>query len=277
MHGFIGKNLSEAIRERENLTLVEYKRNDDLIKVITLVKPDVVFHLAAIPLVSNGNIEEVVKSNILLTQKVCEAMPARSHMIFSSSATVYGNLVDGRASSELDIPCPKSMYGATKLASESIINSYVLGGKITACVVRLVTNIGPYATHGVLPDLIDKAKRAGDYLEVLGDCPGSSKSYLHVSDTVKALMMLLDSNTEGVYNIGALDIATVEQIAISILVRLGINKSIKWLGAKANWVGDDNRVQLNVDKIYNKIGWYPRYHSMQAIDLALESSCMNKN
>lgn len=262
--GFIGRNLTEYLGGKGHFLSTPSRNN--IISTIRNYQPDVVFHLAAIPLVSNGNVEEVIKSNIMLTQQVCESMKAGAHLIFSSSATVYGNLV---ARQESNTTFPRSMYGATKLASEQIINSYVLGGKITACIARLVANVGPYASHGVLPDLIRKAKQPKDFLEVLGDCPGSSKSYLHVSDTVRALKMLLDNRAEGTYNVGSHDMATVEQIALAVVKQFDEKKILLWLGESANWVGDDNRVQLDIFKIHHDVGWLPKYKSMEAVNVAI--------
>ncbi len=167
--------------------VVTYHRNN-MVSLIQSVAPDVIFHLAATPLVGYSDTDILLDKNVLLTYNILRAISKTGrkdiHVIFASSATVYGDY-EGYAYEESPT-IATSAYGCTKLASESLINAYALNVRINATILRLVANVGPNPTHGVVKDLVYKYQH-NDVLEVLGTYPGSRKPYMHVYDTISAM------------------------------------------------------------------------------------------
>ncbi len=145
-----------------------------------------VFHLAANADVRGGKADRKIdlKQNIIGTHKVMEAMvkSGAKNIVFTSSATVYGE-PDCFPTPEDYAPLQTSLYGASKLAAEAMIQAYSEYFGITSHIFRFVSWIGERYSHGVVFDFINKLRSNPEQLEILGD-GNQKKSYLHVEDGV---------------------------------------------------------------------------------------------
>ena len=70
---------------------------------------------------------------------------------------------------------PISLYGASKLASESLITAWAGTFGAKGFIHRFANIVGPRGTHGVIFDFIHKLKSDPSRLEVLGD--GNQRSH----------------------------------------------------------------------------------------------------
>jgi nucleoside-diphosphate-sugar epimerase len=161
----------------------------DVKKIMTASEPQTVFHLAGDAIVRE-DVDfptDVTWSNVLPTHNLLAYCPEGCRFVLASSATVYGaGLAHG--SCEYDATRPNSIYGATKVAAEALVDAYTRLGRVKGVSLRLVANVGYGASHGVLRDIMFKLLSGSASLALLGDAPGSSKPYLHVSDTTGALL-----------------------------------------------------------------------------------------
>ena len=107
------------------------------------------------------------------------------HIVFASSATVYGE-PDIFPTPETYAPIQTSLYGASKLACEAMIQAYSEYFGIRCYIFRFVSWIGERYTHGVIFDFVKKLKNNSQMLEVLGDGK-QRKSYLDVIDGVDGI------------------------------------------------------------------------------------------
>jgi UDP-glucose 4-epimerase len=223
-------------------------------------KPDIIFHLAGNPTVKTDrdNPHQILADNITSTHQLAYYCPEGCKIILASSVIVYGNwLYDEIGLSPYDEShktSPISVYGATKRASESILDSYVHAGKIEAVHARMCATVGTSLTHGVIFDFIKKMRSNNPYLFALGDEPGSFKPYCHIRDVVNALIMLATSGVSGAYNIVPDDYISITEVAKSVMEGTGIQKPIKWMGSKANWKGDNKYLICSNEKL-KKLGW----------------------
>lgn len=237
--------------------------------VMEFIEPTIVCHLAANPIVryNEGNPTQISKDNILGTHNLLAYAPTGCKFIYASSATVYGNNVDEDEEAKCE---PTSVYGATKIASEALVDAYTSLGRVNGTNLRLVANVGLHSTHGLLHDIIRKLKSDSKELELLGKGPGSWKPYTHISDTVSAFVMA-QRWPNGTYNIsnGLGTLSSVLDVAEQVMKETGIKKNIKWLGEAANWKGDNRVVNVNSNKA-RKAGWQPQYDCSQAISLAVQ-------
>jgi UDP-glucose 4-epimerase len=170
----------------DNVVQVDLTSRLSVKKMIAKVNPDVVIHLAAI---SNPSAvrtsKEFLSNNVNATQYLLENIENKK-MIYASSVVVYGDQYD---CNEQYIPKPTSLYAATKMASESLIHAAFKTHNVKHCILRLCATVGSGMTHGLVADLQRKLKLPEATL--FGNCPGSSKLYIHIDDVVRIIEMTL--------------------------------------------------------------------------------------
>lgn len=240
---------------------------------------DTVFHLAANPEVKIGytNTKVDYEQNIFATYNLLEAMRNDycKKLIFTSSSTVYGEPSIIPTPESYGPMIPISLYGASKLASESLIMGYSKLFGFRSVIVRLANVIGSRSTHGVIYDFIGKLDKNHDLLEVLGD-GSQKKSYLYIDDCISALMLLWKKMTTGVeiFNAGSFDRISVLEIARIVIEQIGIGSlQIKVNGGVdggRGWKGDVKDMLLDISKLY-QAGWEPNYSSKDAVRLTTKA------
>ena len=234
---------------------------------------DVVFHLSANPEARNGlkNTKLDLEQGTISTYNVLESMRLSGvkNIIFSSSGTVYGNVKKNCEESDLG-SLPISLYGASKLASEALIASFVECFDLNAKILRFGNIVGSRATHGVILDFFKKLKEHPEYLDVLGD-GYQTKPYVHVSDCVEGLNFVLNKESKNldIFNLSPMNFTSVRTIASLCVKATSSNSRIEYSGTSKGWPGDVTVSNLCPDKLYN-FGFRVRYTSNQAVDLAVK-------
>lgn len=276
--GFIGSHLVDELVRRDNqvivydnlstgfkthlktllsnnrITLVEGELLDEERLNAAMKGADTVFHLAANADVRGGksNTRVDLEQNIIGTHRVLEAMRINgaSRIVFTSSATVYGE-PDVFPTPESYAPTQTSIYGASKLAAEAMIQAYGEYFGIKSFSFRFVSWIGERYSHGVVFDFIKKLQKNPSELEILGD-GNQKKSYLHVEDGVKAIFMAMDNmpDLKNVVNLGHSDYLNVVDLADIVIQEMGLEKvDYRFTGGVRGWLGDSPFVHLDISKI----------------------------
>jgi len=255
---FIEKHL-----KNKNFQLVE----GDLLDTEKLNKAikghDVVFHFAAFADVRSAikDTKKLFDQNILTTYNILEAMRINGikEIIFASTAVVYGE--PNKFPTPEDYPLVQtSFYGATKVASEAMIQSYSEFYSMKNWIYRFTSWIGERYTHGVIFDFVKKLKENPKELEILGDGT-QKKSYLYAEDGVNGVLLgwkkAKDKNN--IFNLGYNDFMDVKTLADIICDEMKIkNVKYKFLGGPRGWLGDAPLVYLDTKKI-SKLGWKPKF------------------
>ena len=282
--GFIGSHVIDRLREMDvevvvfdNLStgsVANLKEHEDAVNLIegdildldalasAMSGCDSVFHLAANADVRGGIETRRVdlEQNTVGTWNVCEAMnlTGAKQIAFSSSATVYGE--------PSVFPTPEtykgkqtSLYGASKLSGEALIEAYSEYFGITGLIFRFVSWIGPRYSHGVIYDFFMKLRADPSKLAVLGD--GSQrKSYLSVEDGVDGVFMALETAERGkaeIFNVGHHDYLDVNRMAEVVCDEMGVGKvPLEYSGGHRGWIGDSPLVMLDTGKLRER-GWAP--------------------
>jgi len=220
-----------------------------------------VFHLAANADVRGGKADTNVdiRQNVLGTHSVLEAMriTGASEIIFTSSATVYGE-PDRFPTPEDYTPVQTSLYGASKLGAEAIIQAYGEYFGIRSHVFRFVSWIGERYSHGVVHDFINKLRADPKELEILGD-GNQQKSYLHVEDGVRGIFLALErmNALKNIVNLGHVDYMDVKTVAGIVAEEMGLRKvAYRFTGGRRGWLGDSPLVHLDVSRI-QRVGFQP--------------------
>ena len=106
---------------------------------------------------------------------------------FSSTGSVYGEPDVFPTPEDAPFPLQTSLYAASKLAGEGLIEAYAAGFGFTGLICRFVSILGERYTHGHVFDFYRALKRDPTRLRVLGD-GRQEKSYLYVQDCIAAIL-----------------------------------------------------------------------------------------
>lgn len=222
---------------------------------------DIVFHLQANADVRGGISATRVdlEQNTIATWNILEAMRLNKirRIVFASSATVYGE-PDVFPTPESYASIQTSLYGASKLACEAMIQAYSEYFGITCYIFRFVSWIGERYTHGVIFDFVEKLKADAQALDVLGDGK-QRKSYLDVTDGVNGIFYALQRSRErkNVFNLGHDEFMNVLDLADIVVAELGLkNVRYRTTGGERGWLGDSPFVHLDTGKL-KALGWRP--------------------
>lgn len=240
----------------------------------SIIGSDLVIHLAANADIAASAIDTSLdlKQTLLATYNVLEAMRQGGvkTIIYSSGSGVYGDLGEISPDENYGPMQPVSMYGATKLSAESLINAFGNLFKIKAYIFRFANVVGKYQTHGVAYDFIKKLRYDPNNLYVLGD-GNQSKSYIHINDIISAVSIALSNpfNIIDIYNVGTSDYITVKEIAALVKEEMNLINAEVFFGDSAiGWLGDVPIMRFSSKKI-EKIGWHLMYSTREALRLSI--------
>lgn len=222
---------------------------------------DTVFHFQANADVRGGVQRPGIdlEQNTIGTWNVLEAArrAGAERIVFASSATVYGE--------PAVFPTPEdtalvqtSLYGASKLAGEAMLQAYSEYFGLRSLAFRFVSWIGPRYSHGVIFDFVKKLRRDPGQLEVLGDGK-QMKSYLDVRDGIAGIFRALEGMTgpKGVFNLGHDEFMNVLDLARIVMDEMGLKDvPIRTTGGSRGWKGDSPMVHLDTTRI-KAFGWRP--------------------
>jgi UDP-glucose 4-epimerase len=194
---------------------------------------------------------------------------------YSSGSGVYGELGALEVDESHGPLVPVSTYGASKLASEAMLAAYAHMFGIDVAVFRFANVVGDRQTHGVTYDFVRRLLEDPGTLRILGDGT-QSKSYIHVSDAVSAMLLLTDLGWEGfeVFNAGTGDYVTVTEIADLVVARMGLEEvHYEYAGGSRGWKGDVPTVRLCSDKL-RSLGWRCARSSTEALLDSIDANLM---
>jgi len=239
----------------------------------TMTGHDLVIHMAANTDIPGGNQDPRLdlENCTIGTHNVLEAMRANNigRLLFSSTAAVYGEASVIPTPEDVGLLLPISLYGAAKLACESLISAYCHIFDMQAWIFRFGNVIGGRMTHGVVYDFIQKLKSDGEELEILGDGQ-QEKPFFLVEDCIEGMLCAFRSSDAwcDVFNLGPCSRTRISRCAEIVAEQMGLTGvHFRYTGGRRGWVGDVPEVGLDVSKM-KKLGWQVRLTSDEAIRIA---------
>jgi UDP-glucose 4-epimerase len=250
----------------------------DLLDPTTLVEAmrgaETVFHLAANADVRFGtnHPRKDLEQNTIATFNVLEAMRATGveRIAFASTGSIYGEATAFPTPETAPFPIQTSLYGASKLAGEGLIQAYCEGFGFQSWIFRFVSILGERYSHGHVFDFYRKLTADSSRLEVLGD-GRQRKSYLYVQDCVDAMLVAMKRARDrvNIFNLGTDEYCELNDSIRWITEHLGVTPRIEYAGGDRGWIGDNPFIYLDTSRI-RAIGWTPRLTIQQAVVRTLE-------
>jgi UDP-glucose 4-epimerase len=223
---------------------------------------DFIFHLAANADVRFGteHPERDLTQNTIATFNVLEAMRQNGckRIAFSSTGSIYGEPEVFPTPEDAPFPLQTSLYGASKLAAEGMIQAYCEGFGYQAYIFRFVSILGERYSHGHLFDFYKKLSDDPTRLHVLGDGK-QRKSYLYVHDCIDAMLLAIRvlNNKVHVLNLGTDEASRVNDSIGWIAERLNVRPELTYSGGERGWIGDSPFILLDTKRI-RALGWKPK-------------------
>ena len=212
---------------RERYLMADINHPIDLLPAFDW-QPDVVFLLSA--MVSRVTCEQAsslaIATNLSGINNVLQlSKRVKARVVFFSTSEVYGPACDPM-DERLPDPKPNNRYGLSKLLGEELVEYEVRTHGLEAAVVR------PFMIYDENEDLGDHRSAMIRFATELAlGRPihvhrGAMRSWLHVSDAVRAITSAASIKEFSVINIGHPDVAPIEALAESIRAQLGASRDL---------------------------------------------------
>ena len=262
--------IKQALRH-ENFVFSQGDNLGDNLDLAYLTKAmagcDFVFHLAANADVRFGldHPNKDLSQNTIATFNVLEAMRSNGikGIAFSSTGSVYGEAAVIPTPEDASFPVQTSLYAASKLAGEAMIEAYCEGFGFEGYIFRFVSILGERYTHGHVLDFYQQLREHPEFLRVLGN--GSQrKSYLYVGDCLDAMLHTVRSKCAQaakhrveIFNLGTAEFCQIHDSIGWICAHLGLKPRLEFSGGDRGWIGDNPFIFLDTKKIV-ATGWKPK-------------------
>lgn len=274
--GLIGMALRELLRSRGDhvvpIDITGFGRDDAelrrvplddraaLDELIRTEAIEAIVHCGAIsgPMLARGQPLAIVGANIDATALLLDL--ARVHglrrFVFCSSNSVYGDVGDAPITEATPL-VPTSVYGASKVACEQLIQGFAAEYGLDGVSLRIARVYGPYRRANCHLGAMIHDTNAGRGTEIPCD-PGFLYHYVYVGDVAEAIAVVLDAPAlpHRLYNVGsgeALTMPRIVQAAAQVLPGLRAT-----LIPGADDV-PDRQAAFDVTRIADELGWRPRF------------------
>jgi UDP-glucose 4-epimerase len=302
--GFIGSHLVDVLRARGDEVLVmddlstgRLENLDDalssgLVEFVdgsvcdhALVREcmesvDVCLHMAAavgVKLIVDRPVDSMLRNVRGNDIVISTAAELGCKLLYASTSEIYGKngrgpLHEGSERILGSTSTTRWSYSTSKAVGEILALGYARDMGLDAVVVRLFNTVGPRQAgqYGmVLPRFVRQAL-TGDDLTVYGD-GSQSRCFLHVNDTVRALLGLLECEQASgdVFNVGGTTEIGILELAQRVIERTGSDSQISFVPLEEAYEPGFEEVSHRkpvTTHLQSTIGWAPRHTIDEAID-----------
>jgi len=235
---------------------------------------DLVIHLAANADVRFGlqHPTKDLEQNTIATSNVLEAMRTTgvNRIAFASTGSVYGEATIIPTPEDSPFPVQTSLYAASKLAAEALIEAYCEGFGFQGYIFRFVSILGERYSHGHVFDFYRQLLAHPGELHVLGNGL-QRKSYLYVQDCIDAILLAIEKapGRVNILNLGTNEYCQVNDSIGWICEHLKLKPAMDYSGGDRGWIGDNPFIFLDCSRI-RALGWQPKLSIRQGIVRTLE-------
>ena len=254
-----------------------------LYSVFEKYNPEIVFHLAAQPIVreSYQNPVYTYETNVMGTVNILECIRkskgVKSFLNITTDKVYFNNEWEWgyRECDPLDGYDPYSnSKSCSELVTHSYKNSFFADGRVAISTARAgnVIGGGDFANDRIIPDCV-RAIESGSSISVRN--PYSTRPYQHVLEPLFAYLMIAQKQYEegqyaGWYNVGPDECDCVTTGGLVNLFCRKWGNSLSWENqAEKNAPHEANFLKLDCSKIKSIFDWKPRWHIEDAIGMTV--------
>ena len=272
-------NVELYIRNSKRYKFIKINLNQIIDKnILEENKINYIVHFAAQSHVDNSfeNSIQYTKDNVMGTHcllECCRIYGNIKKFIHVSTDEVYGeSKEDEKVKTELTLLCPTNPYAGTKAAAELIVQTYLHSFNLPIVISRGNNVYGKNQyPEKLIPKFIKLLKE--DKKVTIHGNGLTSRSFLHVDDTVKAFeIILLKGKVSEIYNIGCDEEGMeykVIDIAKILIEKIKNTKDYdKWIAYVTDRPFNDTRYYISNKKL-KELGWKIEKKFLKSIDSLL--------
>lgn len=251
---------------------------EHLKKVFKEYSPEIVFHLAAQPIVRESYNSPVLtyETNVMGTVNICECIrltPSVKSFVNVTTDKVYENkewLWGYREDERLNGYDPYSnSKSCSELVTQCYINSYLKDLKVAVSTARAgnVIGGGDFAQDRIIPDCV-RAACNGENIVVRN--PYSTRPFQHVLEPLSVYLMIAikqleDEKYAGNYNVGPNEEDCVKTSQLVDIFCKEWGDNISWINKYDGGPHEANFLKLDCSKIKETFNWKPTWDINLAI------------
>jgi GDP-4-dehydro-6-deoxy-D-mannose reductase len=265
---------------RLELYPAELSRLEVMTFVLEQCQPDVIFHLAAQPLVSASQRDpwHTLETNIRMQLNVLEGVSRivpQCRVLVVGSSEEYGLVAAQDLPVDEDTPLrPLNPYALSKVAQDLMGLQYYLTHQLAVIRVRPFNHIGPRQSLGfVVPDFASQIVAAEAGLRPPSIKVGNlsaRRDFSDVRDVVRAYVSLVTSGEPGeVYNIGKGESHAIQEVLDGLLALSHVPIKVRQDPARMR-PSDIPEVICDASRLQACTGWRPTISFDQSLQDVLE-------
>lgn len=253
-------------------------------KIFANVQPEIVFHLAAQPLVIESYVKPqyTYEVNVMGTVNLLESIrntASVKSVVNITTDKVYKNNEWDWGYRENDLLDGYDPYSNSKSCAELVTGSYKRAfldcNGVAVSTVRAgnVIGGGDFAKDRIIPDCIRYAMRGED---IVVRNPYSIRPYQHVLEPLYVYLMIAAMQYEnmkyaGNYNVGPDEEACCSTMQLVELFMENWREGIKWINLdNQGGVHEAKYLKLDCSKLKNMLNWRPKWNIQKAVEKTVD-------
>jgi len=296
--GYSLKPVHNPIFEESHSSVFSHSFYDDirdfkkLKEAVSTVQPDIVFHLAAQPLVLDSYKDPLYtfEVNVLGTANMLEAIkgsPKKCAVVVITTDKVYENREWDYPYRENDRLGGYDPYSSSKACAELVVQSYrqsffspgkAYENNVAVASARAgnVIGGGDWSANRIIPDIV-RAFQKNENLLVRN--PNAIRPWQHVLDALSGYLLLAKQLTEDMgnrfwHNAWNFGPSSEDNISVKEIVEWATQY---WGGGQYRFASSPNEnmheaglLRLDCSKSIQHLGWKPVWHAKQAVSKTIE-------
>lgn len=249
--------------------------------IIESVKPDYIYHLAALPSPAESfkNPSEFLTNNISAEVNVLEAVKKhnllQTRILIVASGDMYGMIQPGELPVNESVPLrPTSPYAVSKIAQDYLGLQYFISYGILIIRVRPFNHVGPrlspqFVISAFSKQIAEIEKKKKEPIIRVGNLE-SKRDFTDVSDMVRAYQLILEKGTPGeVYNIGSGKSYKIADILAQLLQLSSVDIKVE-VDQKLLRPSDIPDIVCDYSKLSMVTGWKPQVSIVETLKKTLD-------
>lgn len=260
-------------------------RPEDVAAMVEFAQPHIIFHLAGVSFPPDGDKSPIATYDVNTmgaVRLIHEVQRHRRAGTLDPTVVIVGSGLQYGVHGSGDLPLvesaeqrPVTVYAATKSAQEiAVLQSFRSSGLRVVCTRSFNHSGVGHGSRFLLPSLVSRARRigAGKASATLRIGNDVIRDYLHVSDVVRAYILLAEQGTPGeVYNVCSGVGVSARQLAADVLLRAGVTAEISTDSSLVR-AAEIPVLVGSPEKLMRATGWTPQRTHADIIDDLLHAA-----